>query len=237
MNIGILSDLHVEFEEYSEPFPECDVLVLAGDLHDAQPSEHRRLLNNKINNFNNPIIRIKGNHEFYNTIESTINYNPMDDCFIKVIDNIVFICAIGWSNPSDLSWNNTNDKYINGITLKRIREWSKLHWKFIEDSLELYRRQDTVVVTHYLPSERSVAPRFIGNFLNPSFVSAHDELIKEYKPLLWIHGHTHDSFDYNIGETRVVCNPRGYAKNGRNENDQFQPYKVVNVQTIGGHNA
>jgi hypothetical protein len=28
---------------------------------------------------------------------------------------------------------------------------------------------------------------------------------------LWTHGHTHDPFDYMVGKTRVVCNPRGYA--------------------------
>jgi hypothetical protein len=27
---------------------------------------------------------------------------------------------------------------------------------------------------------------------------------------LWTHGHTHELFDYMIGDTRVVCNPRGY---------------------------
>jgi hypothetical protein len=27
---------------------------------------------------------------------------------------------------------------------------------------------------------------------------------------LWTHGHTHELFDYMIGSTRVVCNPRGY---------------------------
>jgi hypothetical protein len=28
--------------------------------------------------------------------------------------------------------------------------------------------------------------------------------------VLWTHGHMHDPFDYMIGSTRVVCNPRGY---------------------------
>jgi hypothetical protein len=27
---------------------------------------------------------------------------------------------------------------------------------------------------------------------------------------LWTHGHTHHEFEYVIGETKVVCNPRGY---------------------------
>jgi hypothetical protein len=27
---------------------------------------------------------------------------------------------------------------------------------------------------------------------------------------VWTHGHTHHNFDYMIGSTRVVANPRGY---------------------------
>jgi hypothetical protein len=34
-------------------------------------------------------------------------------------------------------------------------------------------------------------------------------------------GHTHESFDYEIGKTRVVCNPRGYAST--EENKGFRP--------------
>jgi len=34
---------------------------------------------------------------------------------------------------------------------------------------------------------------------------------------LWIHGHMHESFDYETYGTRVVCNPRGYAPKALNE--------------------
>ena len=27
--------------------------------------------------------------------------------------------------------------------------------------------------------------------------------------VLWVDGHTHDSFDYQVDNCRVVCNPRG----------------------------
>ena len=27
---------------------------------------------------------------------------------------------------------------------------------------------------------------------------------------LWIHGHTHAPCNYTVGETQVICNPRGY---------------------------
>ena len=46
---------------------------------------------------------------------------------------------------------------------------------------------------------------------------------------LWIHGHTHDSFDYSVKGTRVLCNPRGYAKNGVNENAVFDAALVVQI--------
>jgi hypothetical protein len=46
---------------------------------------------------------------------------------------------------------------------------------------------------------------------------------------LWVHGHTHDSFDYVVNGTRVLCNPRGYAKDGVNENVRFDPDLLVEV--------
>ncbi len=53
------------------------------------------------------------------------------------------------------------------------------------------------------------------------------------KAVLWIHGHTHDSFDYVHNGTRVVCNPRGYCEFAGNgiecENRQFDPDKTVAI--------
>ena len=50
---------------------------------------------------------------------------------------------------------------------------------------------------------------------------------------LWIHGHMHDSFDYNVNGTRVVCNPRGYVRDGINENARFDADLVVDVVDVG----
>jgi len=44
-----------------------------------------------------------------------------------------------------------------------------------------------------------------------AFASNMEDLIFETGPDLWVHGHIHDSSDYRIGKTRVICNPRGYA--------------------------
>ena len=69
-----------------------------------------------------------------------------------------------------------------------------------------------VVVGHHGVSMQSCAPRFQGDrIMNGGFYTELGDFMA-YRPQikLWIHGHTHDSFDYVIGETRVVCNPRGY---------------------------
>jgi len=54
-----------------------------------------------------------------------------------------------------------------------------------------------------------------------------DELILEYQMRIWIHGHTHESFDYRIGKARVVCNPRGYVS--VEENKGFRPDYTVEI--------
>lgn len=69
-----------------------------------------------------------------------------------------------------------------------------------------------VVVTHHTPSWQSCAPRWQDDrILNGAFHTELGDYIA-YRPQikLWIHGHTHDEFDYEISTTRVICNPRGY---------------------------
>jgi predicted phosphodiesterase len=73
----------------------------------------------------------------------------------------------------------------------------------------------TVVITHHAPHPRSVAQRFKGNPINGGFVSNLEDLMPGVD--VWIHGHTHDGFDYVVDhvdgrKTRVLANPAGYRK-------------------------
>jgi Icc-related predicted phosphoesterase len=87
----------------------------------------------------------------------------------------------------------------------------------------------TVVITHHAPSPRSIHPRFEESILNACFVSDLEHLLGQERVELWIHGHTHDSFDYRVNGTRVLCNPRGYARDGVNENASFNPGLTIEV--------
>ena len=84
-----------------------------------------------------------------------------------------------------------------------------------------------VVVTHHLPSQRSSDSRYRDNSLNPAYYSHLDDWVRDRDIALWVHGHTHSSNDYMLGDTRVVCNPRGYYMH--DENPNFSPSLVVEV--------
>jgi predicted phosphodiesterase len=92
----------------------------------------------------------------------------------------------------------------------------------------------TIVVTHHLPSMRSVAQRYRHDRISAGFASRADELVSA-GAALWVHGHTHDSFAWrDDAGTLVVCNPAGYPvlRNGR-ENPAFYPRLVVDVRRGG----
>jgi len=76
------------------------------------------------------------------------------------------------------------------------------------------RKDDKVVVVgHHAPSYQSIAECYRNDTLmNGGYYSNLDEFILDHPQIaLWTHGHTHHPFDYMIGSTRIVCNPRGYA--------------------------
>ncbi len=82
-----------------------------------------------------------------------------------------------------------------------------------------------VLITHHGVSEQSIHPRYKNNMLNGSFVSELSNEIMSCAPDLIIHGHVHDCFDYTIGKTRVIVNPRGYP----NENKFWQECLTVEL--------
>lgn len=86
-----------------------------------------------------------------------------------------------------------------------------------------------VVVGHHAPSAQSIHAQYAhDSIMNGGYASNLDEFIMDHPQIrLWTHGHTHHPFDYMIGETRVVCNPRGYA--GHEEQSLAWQLKTVEV--------
>ena len=83
-----------------------------------------------------------------------------------------------------------------------------------------------IVITHHAPSRRCVRPWYARSALNSCFASDLDQLIAQYQPPLWVHGHLHDPVDEMLGETRVIANPRG---DSRVEGYGFNPELVIDI--------
>jgi Icc-related predicted phosphoesterase len=98
---------------------------------------------------------------------------------------------------------------------------------FLIDALGTPYDGPTVVVTHHLPSSMSIAPRFTNDPLNPSFASRLEYLVEQAQPRLWVHGHTHEACDYELFNTRVICNPRGYP--GERQQQPYRPELIVEI--------
>jgi Icc-related predicted phosphoesterase len=88
--------------------------------------------------------------------------------------------------------------------------------------------QKFVVVGHHAPSPLSIHPRYADDtIMNGGYSSNLNEFILDHPQIrLWTHGHTHHNFDYMIGTTRVVCNPRGYI----GYEEQAEQWKLQTVE-------
>jgi Icc-related predicted phosphoesterase len=253
MRIAVLSDLHLSVQDMPLPQPDCDLVVLAGDI--ARPvaaiAWARR--------FSTPVIYVPGNHEFYGaSIDATLdelrdlaadtNVHVLEKDTL-VVGDIRFLGCTLWTDFRIEETEQEQNRAMQHAT-EMIRDFSRI--KVDDRSGELFsplasrqlfdasvRWLDqqfnepfdgcSVVVTHHAPSLSSIHQRFIGSPLNAAFVSRLEHKVLSWQPRLWIHGHTHDTHSYTLGSTEVLCNPRGYAKGGIPENPEFRADLVIDI--------
>lgn len=238
MNILPLSDLHLERHHdggeafiSSIPCDDVDVLVLAGDITCCISIAD--VLAQFCERFKR-VVYVPGNHEYYNVTQRAVRYaiavaSVKDNLFVLdyrtgpvTIDGVRFLGGTMWFRKPRLTYlkNRIND-------FEFIRDFEEWVYKENRNTTTFLEREiacGDVVVTHHLPSKRSVDPWYEGDPANCFFVCEMDEVIERSKPQFWIHGHTHSSVDASLGATRVVCNPYGYPGA---ENAKFDIKKIV----------
>jgi Icc-related predicted phosphoesterase len=267
MKIRILSDLHLEYSHQHPPLllpaTDADIVVLAGDIDNGT-----RAIDWAEEAFTDRIVLyVPGNHEYYEAdlqpaaaalksrAQRSANVRLLDNEEIT-IDGVRFLGSTLWTDFALLGSRSIDQvmaqslKYV--VDFRKIRMGSgfltprqtvDLHREavvFLQDRLARPFSGKTVVITHHAPHPNSVHPRWKGNPVNAAFVSDLTRLMG--KPVLWFHGHTHDSFDFTIHGTRVVANPMGYrTSNWREprtagtpavvttENGRFNPALVVEI--------
>jgi hypothetical protein len=125
---------------------------------------------------------------------------------------------------------NQDWRELRSITLvpefTRRRHRQSVEW--LDRQLSASDPARTVVVTHHAPHMKSIPEYFDGDALSPAYASNLSGLLGRSK--LWIHGHIHDNADHMAGDTRVLCNPRGYPDaKGFPINEQFNPAFIMEV--------
>ena len=89
---------------------------------------------------------------------------------------------------------------------------------FLKQKVQEYKNKPIIIVTHHAPSPYCISPQYQGSMLNPAFASNLNQFILENPQIrLWCFGHVHSSFDFILGETRLVCEPFGYGNENNKE--------------------
>lgn len=83
---------------------------------------------------------------------------------------------------------------------------------FIKRTVRENNDKKVVVVSHHAPCPKSIKACFKDDhYMNGGYSTDLSNFILDNPNIrVWIHGHTHTPFDYEIGATRIFCNPRGY---------------------------
>jgi predicted phosphodiesterase len=254
LRMRVLSDLHLEFAAMEPAAVACDLVVLAGDIHQGIDglAWARRSFPDL------PIVYVPGNHEYYGQDWDALpgqmaqaareHQIHLLDRSAVVIDGVRFLGCTLWTD-FDLFGEDRRAasmaaagkalfdyRFIrcqgNLIEPSRTRERHLAERRWLAGELaraggEQWRA--TVVVTHMVPTNRSTAPRYRNQPVSAGFASHLEDLVVQAD--VWVHGHTHDSYDYLLGKCRVVCNPRGYERTARRfENRGFAQSLVVAVE-------
>ena len=254
MKIALMSDLHLSVQPMVAPHIDADVLVLAGDLHPpAGAIAWARQFGAT------PTLFVAGNHEFYGAdLIGTMHAlrTQAEGSSVRVLEQDVWyhqgVRFLGCTLWSDYRLFDSAEQREQGLqqAAAMVRDFSRIRVAadfddlftpavaqllfdrsvaWLERQLAVPHQGPTVVITHFAPSRGSIATRFVGSPLNACFVSDLQAQIERWQPALWLHGHVHDSCDYQIGHTRVVANPRGYAPKGVVENPRFDPSLVIEL--------
>lgn len=256
MKLHIMSDLHLEFSTFEPPATDADVVVLAGDIGKGAEGIHwaRRTFPNKEILYVPGNHEFYGTQRaetlaMLHIAARACGVHLLDDTDVT-IGGVRFLGCTLWTDFclfGEVTQKMAMAHGQRGLNNFRVIHEGRLGHFSPSHSVDLHKKSlawltakldepvavrqhfdgKTVVITHHLPSKRSVVERFKDDLLSACFASELDYLFG--KSALWIHGHTHDNLDYIVNGTRVLCNPRGYVTYQSQENFDFNPALLVEV--------
>lgn len=247
MNLHVLSDLHVEFEEFSPSVPpETDVVILAGDIYTKARAARWAKENLPPAT---PVILIAGNHDSYQTSLQSAHRHLRADAEggVHFLENeafehqgVRFLGCTCWTDfnstgaqaiamlkaqatMNDYRFIRYEPRYRRLLPndTRAIAEASKA-WLLAEVRKPYMGK--TVVVTHMPPLMQFFPADHRPGDLDAAYANHWPEFL-DCKIDLWVFGHTHHSVDEVIGDIRFVSNARGYPQ----ELTGFRPDLLITI--------
>jgi predicted phosphodiesterase len=220
----------------------CDVVVLAGDIASGRTNT-KKVLKQFANAYAH-VVYVPGNHEYYGSDIATFddigelpsNVYLLNPGKMSISDRdgdiVTFIGATLWTNfhydvVAEMAAKDmiTDFRLIKNFKPTHAIELYRKHIDYIKHMYETTPGKK-VIVTHFLPAYECISRRFRdGNLLNKYFANELDNWIANLSNTTWLFGHTHDSMDLTLGDTRLVCNPYGYM--GSETNREFTDKVIV----------
>ncbi len=236
MRIKIISDLHIEFGNY-HMLPdfikgEYDLLVISGDVSNAKSIE--KCLRRIDTIAWTPVLFVPGNHEYYGSSKHSVD-NRLSKLELKKVtilndavfefEDIVFIgSTCWWDHGIELvhlrgmsDFTVIRDIFVNNSGML----WGSENKAFMTKMLKKYKDKRVICISHNMPSKKCISSKYMDSDLNDCFANDYDDLLYEYKPEYWFCGHTHDSIDMSVYDTKIICNPYGYWKRIENKDFNF----------------
>ncbi|MBI4860185.1 MAG: metallophosphoesterase [Candidatus Riflebacteria bacterium] len=223
MRLRIYSDLHLETRSFSPPPGSYDVVVLAGDVHEG--TEGVRWARTAFPE--TPVVYVPGNHEHYGqtlpevaprlreaALGSSVYVLERQAC---VVEGVRFLGCTLWSDFDLLHdrGRSSREAAARGLDYRAIK--SADGRRFLPAD---------AARAHKEAAAESVPPDYLVRPRAAAYASHLDPLVELSGADLWIHGHVHRRCDYWIGDTRVICNPRGV---GDESVDDFDPLFTIDV--------
>jgi predicted phosphodiesterase len=259
MRLLILSDLHHELWREQAPGIDParsrpDAVILAGDINTgAKAVEWAARTFPGL-----PVMYVHGNHEGYGQHLDSVQVDLREACEAAgnvhalqcnehIIGRVRFLGATMWTDfrlfgdderqacmrEAEAVMNDYRRIRLASKGYRKLRsadtaQFHSQHKSWLQAKLDEPFDGSTVVITHMAPSLQSVSAEYADSPVSAAYASRLDELAE--KADLWVHGHMHESFDYRIGECRVVCNPCGYrTRAGTPENANFDPNLIIEL--------
>lgn len=249
--ISLLSDLHLEYrspEDYAvlldqiSAGPPVELTILAGDVAPlewlaSKEGEPAAAFLKELCRRRGRAVYVMGNHEVYgcsapdrpNLIRQaleavdTFRLNALDRSAFHLGKTRILGCTMYWPPAVD-----DLERHMRDYTAVRdFKPWVYAEGDLDDAWLHGEVQAGDVVVTHLMPSMQCVSPLYRSSSTNCFFVRPMDDLIAERRPAAWCWGHTHDSNEFVMGETHMLCNPKGYP--GERQINPFSPTLTFEV--------